>query len=424
MKSPHLPRRPTALVPGLIATLLFTLVANADESPEWPGFRGLGNSLSSADNLPLTWSPTNNIAWSVELPGVGQSSPVVFRETVYVTSVEGANKETLIVSARALGTGEVRWEKRFDAAATQEDSDYVSKAAPTPVLDARGVYALFESGDFIALDHAGGVRWRRDLAGDYGPFEGNHGQGSSPVLTPHGVVVLVDHKGESFVATLDRDTGETKWKTARESSSAWSTPTLLKRGDTREIVVSASGSIAGYAAVDGKELWRVDGLDGNNVPSPTLVDNLMVVASRKKGFGQTYRFDPEHPGEAPVKAWTPEEASSAFGSPLVFKGRVYFVNDAGVAFCYDQSTGELLWSERVADAGWASPLGNHDRVYFFGKNGETTVVAAGDTFDVLQTNVLDVVTGDRVYGYAVADQSFIMRTASRLIRVKNGSVVR
>jgi outer membrane protein assembly factor BamB len=378
----------------------------------WPGFRGSAQAhTDAAARLPVRWSADTAPAWETTLPGTGQSSPVIWDGRVLVTAIDGANKETLHLLCVELATGKELWRKTWESSFTEKDSEYVSKAAPTPAVDGERVYVLFESGDLIALTHGGEEIWRRELTKDFGKFEGNHGQGSSPVLTPRGVVVLVDHKGQSFIASFDQASGRTQWKTDRETTSAWSTPLVLERAGRTEVIASASGSVTAYHPDDGSVLWTHEGLEGNNVPSPATDGSIFLVGSRKKGANVALR---EAGGKTEV-AWQANDATSAFGSPLVHDGRAYFASDAGVAYCYRLNTGELLWDARIADATWASPLAAGPRIYFFGKNGKTTIVKAADEFVVEAECEIPVDSKDRVYGYAVSEGRIVFRLGGKLV---------
>ena len=210
--TPHHPDDPRTRhdPPPLPALLLAAVgpVAWADSPPDvWPAFRGSGNSISAAKALPLKWSPTENVAWTVELPGYGQSSPVVWKDRVFVTSAEGESKDTLHVLRLDLATGKEAWRKSFPNAQRVKATDYVSRSAPTPVVTADRVFALFESGDLLALDHAGKQVWRRNLEADFGPLRGNHGLGTSPVLAGDTLLVLVA-QGTSYLLAVDAATGE------------------------------------------------------------------------------------------------------------------------------------------------------------------------------------------------------------------------
>ena len=123
----------------------------------WPTFRGTGDSRTAANDLPLEWSDGENVAWNLDLPGYGQSSPVVWKESIFLTAVEGEFKEKLHLLSVGLSSGEVRWQKTWPSSRREKNTNYVSKAAPTPAVDANRVYAFFESTDLVALDHSGGV---------------------------------------------------------------------------------------------------------------------------------------------------------------------------------------------------------------------------------------------------------------------------
>ena len=121
---------------------------------------------------------TKNVAWRIQAEGYGQSSPVIWKDFVYITSSKGDMKETLVVSNIRLSTGEVLWKKEFASSMKHKRSRMVAQSAPTPAVDEKAVYAFFESGDLVALDHQGTKLWQRNLTKEYGAFKGNHGVGS------------------------------------------------------------------------------------------------------------------------------------------------------------------------------------------------------------------------------------------------------
>ena len=202
--------------------------ASEQGATRWPGFRGgRDTNVSGAARLPLSWSD-DSVEWRVTTPGFGQSSPVIWDDTVFLTSLEGAMKETLFVTAISLEEGVERWRRKFDAAEAFEWNDYVSKGAPTPAVDGERLYAFFDSGDLLALDHGGETVWHRRLGAEYGTVGGNHGVGNSVLLTGDAVVVLLARRTYSYLLAVDPATGETRWKTDREPGVAWSTPVLAR----------------------------------------------------------------------------------------------------------------------------------------------------------------------------------------------------
>lgn len=399
----------------LTSALLPLLLIAATPGPNWPGFRGDGTSVSSLEQLPLRWSDDSGIAWKADLADYGQSSPVVWGDLVFVTSAAGESKETDVVRCVELATGKTRWEREFAATQKVMASDYVSRAAPTPVVDREHVFAFFESGDLAALDHAGQEMWRRSLTAEYGEFKGNHGVGASLAQTDDLVIVLADHDGPSYLLAIEKSTGKNRWKLDREPRVSWSSP-VIASGPEPQIIVSSAGIVEAYRAADGKAIWSLEGLEGNTVPSATVAGDLILVGSGDAGHNLALRRDRSGKLADGDIAWRLKNESTSFSSLLAYQGRVFMVNRAGAAFCVDQKDGKVLWTHRLSGSCWASPLGGAGRVYFFGKDGVTTVIKADAAeFESLAENRLTV--EDRVYGVAAVPGAFVLRTGSKLICV-------
>lgn len=308
------------------------------EADAWPAFRGTGDSVSRAAHVPTAWSEQAGVAWQVDLTGYGQSSPIVWRERVFVTSAEGPAKEQAIVACYALADGRKLWQRELVSSQTCAVSDYVSRAASTPAVDEHRVYAFFETGNLAAFAHDGTLVWQRSVVDDYGKFQGTHGVGSSVAVTADAVVILIDHEGSSYLLAVDKATGRTKWKQDRPTKVSWSSPIVAGE----EIFVSSSGDCAAFDARTGRQLWTVDGLTGNTVPSPTVSENFLFVGSSETASNLALRR--AAPGEI---AWRSDEASATFGSPLIYRDHVYLVNKVGVAFCLDEATGRTVWKQRL-----------------------------------------------------------------------------
>ncbi len=428
----------------------------AADRPDWAGFRGGGASVTEAADLPLRWSPDEGVAWSVELPGVGQSSAVVVGDRAYVTSVDGPNKETVILSALDPATGELRWTRRFDAVRTSPNDFMHGRAAPTPAADAGGVVGFFASGDLVALTPDGKDRWRRNLWEEYGPFENRHDLGGSPAQDDDAIYLLLDHGGPSVLLAVDKATGETRWTAKREPRMSFTSPVVATIAGVRQVVCSSNGSVDGYDAASGERLWTVDGLTGNTIPSPVVAGDRILVGAKP---GRENTNVPEaqasncciQVSRSPDGGWTAEIAWRAtrtlshYSSPLVHRGRCYYLNNIGVLACFNVKTGDLLHRGRLGFESWATPVAAGDRIYCFGRGGECAVLAASDQFDVLARNELALPTpatpeadppeadppespaggppgaggydGPFVYGAAPVPGGFLLRTETRLYRV-------
>ncbi|MEM9556084.1 MAG: PQQ-binding-like beta-propeller repeat protein [Acidobacteriota bacterium] len=380
----------------------------------WPGYRGAnGNGYAPSERLPTRWSLEDGVEWTVALPGYGQSAPVVWDNQVFVTSVEGDEKETSIVSALDAETGEVRWRRRFDGSQRIPNTEMYSRAAPTPVVDDNQLYVFFETGDVIVLDHSGETLWRRTLTSEFGEFQGNHGVASSPVLAGDSLIVQVTHEGPSYFLALDRADGSVRWKADREPGVAWTTPLVVLGDDGYEIVSSAAGRVEALDAATGESLWSIDGIEKNNVPSPTLADDLLVVASSDPSHNQALR---RAEGGGVEVVWRAEGIASGFGSPIRFDDTVLITNRKGVVAALDLETGEVRWRHRLPESVWATPVVAGDRAYFFTKKGETVVLRVGETEpEILATNSLP--TEQTVYGVAAVEDAFLVRSGDELVRI-------
>ena len=379
----------------------------------WTGFRGDGNSQSLAANLPLEWSDEKNLLWRSKLAGYGQSTPVVWGDFVFTTSTEGNFSEQLIVQCTHLVNGKLIWAKSFPTPVKIERSQYVSQAAPSPVVDERGVYLFFESGLLLALDHRGNKIWDRTLTKEYGPIEGNHGVGSSLFQTTKSLGLLVDHSGPSYLIKIDKQTGRNDWKMDRPKRVSWSTPTLSNTSNNQTVFISSNGIVEAIDFDKGEKLWEKEGIEGNTVASPTLTDDLVIIGSSAKD--QCLAFTRSSESSNDRVAWVAEDATSSFGSPLVAGENLYFVNRAGVATCHDLTNGTKKWDLRLPGSCWASPISSAGRVYFFTKDGETLVIKSDGSKEILSQNKLSI--NGRIYGVAAVAYSFVIRTGSELICV-------
>lgn len=384
----------------LKSLVVILAVAAQPAVDQWPGFLGGAASKLDGASLPLKWSPVDNQPWASRIPGFGQSSPVIFRSLAFVTSVDGPKKDDLIVTAYRIADGKQVWSAKFPTSDPVVNGTFVSRAAPTPVVDERGVYCFFESGDLVALSHAGEKIWQTSLSKTYGRFTNDYGLAASPVQSSDSVIVLVDHpKGPSYILALSKRDGQVQWKTERSSRGSWSSPRLLTVAGAPTVVCSSAGSVDGYDPATGALRWSYDGVGGNRICSPTITaSGLILIGSqtsrefadadsvKKSNFA--LQVGNERSAWSTRVAWRTEDFSPGMASPISHGGFAYWINRQGAIGCFREETGEPVYTGRVAQAPWATPLGAGDRLYVFGKDGLTTVLASGNEFRVLAENRL------------------------------------
>lgn len=433
----------------LVATSLFASPLPAADNA-WPAFLGAGAKGVQADRLPVTWNPAQDTKWTATVDGHGQSSPVVWNDRVFITSVEGPMKDKYHVTCLDVASGKTAWKQTIENSVPVANSLYVSRAAPTPVVDGKQVVALFESGDCVAWSLDGKQLWRRNLAKDFGPFDAEFGLGASLCQTDKLCFALLEHKGPSCLVALDKQTGEVAWKADRSPRASWSSPAIITVEGAPQVVVSSVGSVDGYDCQTGKQLWTLTDVGGNSGVTPIdQGDGKFLIgasagrqgeaseaAKRSNGLVEVKR---DGSGFTAKKVWFNEEASPSWASPIVHQGLAYWVNRSGVVYCIDMANGQTVYTKRTKQSCWATPLAIQDRVYLFGKDGLCTVISAGREFNVLAENNLwaegalvtdelpvkqestpekqagaAMFSGPTVYGYAIAGDKIIARLGKQL----------
>jgi outer membrane protein assembly factor BamB len=369
------------------AWLTVLLVAAGAGAADWPQFLGPnGAGVSDETGLPTKWDGPGgtNVRWKAELPGRGVSSPVVARGKVYVTACTGVRLDRLHVLCFDAATGKRLWERQFTATGSTISHGKTCPASCSPAADGERVFALFASGDLVALSADGDLLWYRSLARDYPHIANQIGMAASPVVCGDVLLVAMENADDSFAAGLDKHTGRNRWKVPRPREINWVTPRLVERGGRTEALFLSANELTAYDPATGRECWhyREEGLSPNpSVPTPAVGGGLVVT-----GNGVALRL-----GErgAPVPAWKSSKVRPAYASPLYYRGRLYSVSNTGTRLdCFDPEGGKVVWQERVKGPFSASPVAADGKIYLVNEDGVTTVLEVGDRPRVLAANAL------------------------------------
>ena len=173
------------LLCGLTLVLTIGDIANAED---WTRFRGPnGQGISSETNLPVTWSADDNVAWKTSIPGKGWSSPIVFKDQIFLTTAteEGVSCRIICVNRK---TGKIAWNTEVHRQKTGPMRRQNSFASPTPVTDGKRVYAVFYDGTVAAVDLSGKPVWKSQEM----KFFSLHGLGASPLLADGQLIMPFD----------------------------------------------------------------------------------------------------------------------------------------------------------------------------------------------------------------------------------------
>lgn len=385
-----------------VVLLLLTRSACAGD---WPQFRGPGGTaISDEKGLPAKWSATENVRWKAELPGGGVSSPVIAGGRVYVTAATGYRQRRLHIVCFDASSGAKKWERQLATTGNTQCHPKTSMAAPTPVTDGRHVYTLFATGDLAAFDRDGDLLWYRALQRDYPEITNQVGMAASPVLAGDTLLLPLENAGDSFALGVDVKTGRNRWKVPRRRDINWVTPTVTRfRGKTAALFQTA-GEITAYDTENGGILWSFHSDRLGSVPSPALVDDLVIVpgepsvALRILGDGR------------PEVVWKSRKLKAAYASPVVYQGRIYAMTDIGVT-CLDAATGKQLWSERLGRGSSASPVIADGKLYIAKEEGDTSVIELGEKPKIIANNDLKETL---LATPAIADGAIYLRTEKHL----------
>lgn len=374
----------------LLTLLVPFLLLGAAPAENWPGWRGPGHDgVSPEKGLPAHWSATENVRWKAELPGAGVSTPVVWGARVFVTASDGRLGDRLHLLCFHRDSGKELWHTRFFGSAASEGQFAPGgMAVPTPATDGKRVFALFGTGDLVCVDADGRPVWVRSLAQEYGPFRNRWGMAASPTLAGNLLVVQVDHAGASYLLGVEAVTGATRWWTRRDASVNWSSPLPVKVGKNTQIVSAGTYALRGYAADTGDELWSVQGLQMQCIPTPVASGGCLFVTGGRDSSALSVRLDSSARGDLTKTHVTwKARCGTNIPSPLVLDGYCYCVEDSGFANCLKTDGGENVWRERLGGGKYsASPVAGDGKVYFASESGRVTVVRAGPKFEVLARN--------------------------------------
>ena len=381
----------------------------------WPRWRGpSGQGLVEGSNYPDSWSGKENVLWKVEVPGRGNSSPVVWRDRIFITNAEeGAGRRVLLCFRRS--DGKLLWETTAPQAKAEKIYWKNTYASSTPATDGERVYTWFGNAGLLAVDLEGRQVWHHS----FGDITLYHGSAGSPLLYQDRVIVFQDQRQGSFIAALDRRTGNVLWRTPREERIGWGSPIAIRAGNRDEIIVSSQDHVHAYDPATGRELWRCAGNTMEVTPTPAVGFGLVFCPSGRAG--PTMAIRPGGAGDVTRThiAWQTPRGSPFIPSPLVYGKYLYLVNDmTSVATCFEAETGKLAWQGRLGEAhseGFsASPVAVDGKVFFTNDDGETFVLAAGAQFQVLRVNHM----GERTLASpALVDGRWYFRTERHLVAI-------
>ncbi|UCF37444.1 MAG: PQQ-binding-like beta-propeller repeat protein [Acidobacteriota bacterium] len=443
------------LVVFALFCLLSACIAGSSKEVQvqsWPGFRGRrASGIAEGHPTPATWDLEKswNVLWKVPIPGLAHSSPIVWGDSIFVTTAlsERPDQELRVglygdiapvaddsihrwcVLRIDRKTGEVLWEKTAHQGVPKiKRHPKSTHANPSPATDGRRVVAFFGSEGLYCFDFEGNLLWKVDLGVLDSAFfvapAAQWGFASSPVIEENRVYVQIDVLGDSFVAAFSLDDGSELWRTTRKDVPTWSTPTVQQVGQRSQVIVNGWKHIGAYDASTGEEIWKLTGGGDIPVPTPVVGHGLVFITNAHGPASPIYAVRLEAQGDISLNdgassnesiAWSVARGGAYMQTPLVYGDYLYNCRDNGVLSCYEAKTGKLIYQERLgrgAGGFSASPVAADGKIYFSSETGDVYVVRAGPAFEVLAVNSFDEVL---MATPAVSQGQLFFRTRGHLI---------
>jgi outer membrane protein assembly factor BamB len=393
----------------------------------WPQWRGPNlNGTSGEKDLPVRWSTKENVLWKLATPSKTGATPIIWGDLIFLNVADTDNNLYLWCIDKTKGSA--LWKKHITGGNYQINKQNMS--SPSPVSDGRNVFVMTGVGILKSFDFDGNEKWVRDIQKDYGRFGLNWGYANSPLLYEDSLYVQVTHgmktRDPSYLLRIDKNTGKTLWRVERpvsairESPDSYSTPQLLKYPDRFEIVVLGGDCVTGHDPATGKEVWRGNGLNPTNDPNfrtiaSVVVFNDIVYAPTRERPLIAFRAGGRGDITQSHKLWEFNNGPDV-PTPVTDGKYFYSVNDRGITWCLDARTGKEIWGrQRIKPATYSSsPVLADGKIYITNEDGLTTVLKAGDHFEVLAENDLADYT---LSSPAISDGRIYMRTTQHLYAI-------
>lgn len=390
---------------SLILMLAVAGIARAENWPQWRGPRGDGHSR---DGGPIRWNGESgeNIVWKSPLTAVGHASPIVHDDRIYLAGCLPKSEER-VLTALDRATGKALWQRVVLEAPLESIHRLNSYASSTPATNGQHIFVSFlEVGDeWVQAPNVGSSRQIKpgkmviacyDRQGNKvwtakpGGFVSAHGYCSSPVLYEDLVIINGDHDGASYIVALEQATGKEVWRTARKHRTrSYVTPIIRSIDGRDQLVFSGSKRVVSLDPRTGGMHWFIEGPTEQFVAS-MVYDGAKFYLSAGFPTHHVMAINPRGTGDVSDThvAWHSTKAKCYVPSPVVIGKHLLVADDRGTANCFDTSTGEQLWKERLSKHYSASLVAQGGLAYLIADDGVTKIIKPGPQLDVVAENPL------------------------------------
>ncbi len=421
------------------------------QNGNWPSFRGEnGRGVAEGSSLPVKWDASTGVRWRTAIPGLGNSSPILWGNRLYISTaissqdkglkpglygdiapVQDSSVHRYVVYCLDASTGRIVWEKTvFTGVPKVKRHPKATHANSTLATDGKHLIAFFGSEGLFCLDMNGKEIWKKDLgvlqAAFYVAPAAQWEFGSSPIIYRETVLIQVDVLNGSYVAALNVRDGSELWRTSRSDVPTWGTPSVYSDGGTAQVIVNGYSHAGGYDIRDGKEIWWLKGGGDIPVPTPVISGDMAFLTSAHGPTAPVYAIRLNARGDISLKenetsnksvAWSYPRDGSYMATPVVYRDYVYNCRWNGVLCCYESKTGTRAYQERLGSgmsAFTASPVAGDGKIFLLSEDGDVYVVRAGPKFELLAVNNLGEVC---MASPAVSKGILYFRTQSNVLAI-------
>ena len=407
----------------LLITVASCVVIEANE--QWSQFRGhYGNGIIKSTSAPINWSENTNIDWKTPIHDRGWSSPVIWNDQIWMTTATKDGNKMYAICVNKL-SGKIEHDIHvFDVKSPQAITNENTYASPTPVVEEGRVYVHFGTyGTACISTKDGQILWkRRDLNCDH---EIGAGPASSPFIYNNFLIFNVDGRDVQYVIALDKETGETAWKTNRSvdfsdvqvnQRKAYGTPFIIPRGNTNQMVSIGAKGVYSYDPENGKELWKAEHRGWSIAPRPVYGEGL-VFTMIDRDRPEMWAINPNGSGDITEThiEWKETKRMPPRASPIIIKGLLFVVDRNGYISCIEAKTGKSIWQKRMKGRFSASPILANNLIYFFNEDTVCTIIKPTRELEIVAENKL---SDDKLMATPAFDENSIyIRTEKKLTRI-------
>jgi outer membrane protein assembly factor BamB len=393
----------------------------------WPSWRGPnGNGTATEGTYPSSWSEQEQIAWKLDLPGRGASTPVVMSDDLYLTLGKNETNTLMCIGI----DGKTKWEKGFGKERPAKHAK-ASGSNSSPITDGKSVFVYFKSGDLASVTSQGEINWSVNIQDKYGEDSLWWDLGTSPVLTDKAIVIAVMQTGPSFLLALNKDTGAELWKADRwmdvpeEANQSYTTPVLGKHKSGDALYTVGADYVTAHSAADGKLLWKLGGFNPTknayfrSIASPVFADDFVICPYARGATVSGLRTAHSDVQDLPTRMAWQKDFGSDVPTPAYYEGKIILLGDKGLVTCLKPDSGDTIWSQQLPKSNRqfsSSPIVADGKIYCTREDATTFVLSK--TGELLNTNKLE---GNAVATPVFANGNVYLRTFESLYAIQTNT---